>query len=116
MLGELRVYSNRHRFKFVRLMRRAALIHWTQAPSRPASPRPPTTNCGGQTDANDSWGDCEVGRIGGFGRQKHDRADRLIPHPAGERSPVEEVFGAADTFGGRVHVERDAMCSVTPLG
>ncbi len=40
----------------------------------------------------------------------------LIPHPAGEQSLVEELSATADTFGGRVHVEWDATCPVTPLG
>ena len=41
---------------------------------------------------------------------------KLISHPAGEQSPVEELFATADTFAGRVHVEWDATCPVTPLG
>jgi hypothetical protein len=40
----------------------------------------------------------------------------LIPHPAGEQSPVEELVATADTFGGRVHVEWDPAVPVTPLG
>jgi Transposase DDE domain group 1 len=40
----------------------------------------------------------------------------LAPHPAGEQSPVEELFATADTFAGRVHVEWDSASPVTPLG
>jgi hypothetical protein len=40
----------------------------------------------------------------------------LIPHLAGEQSPVEELFATAETFAGRVHVEWDPTTPVTPLG
>jgi len=40
----------------------------------------------------------------------------LIPHPAGELPPVEELSATADTFGGRVQVEWDPAAPVTPLG
>jgi hypothetical protein len=40
------------------------------------------------------------------------RTTELIPHPAGEQSQVEELCA----FGGRVRVEWDATCPVTPLG
>jgi hypothetical protein len=40
----------------------------------------------------------------------------LMPPPAGEQPRVEELSAAADTFGGRVHVEWDATSPVTPLG
>ncbi len=54
-------------------------------------------------------------RPGGFGRDGR-VDDRAGSRPAGEQSQVEEVFATADTFGGRVQVEWDATCPVTPLG
>jgi hypothetical protein len=40
----------------------------------------------------------------------------VLPHPEGEQPSVEEFATTAETFAGRVHVERDSDGLVTPLG
>ena len=40
----------------------------------------------------------------------------LVAHPAGEPPEVDDWSATADTFAGRVHVERDSAGPVTPLG
>jgi hypothetical protein len=40
----------------------------------------------------------------------------IVAHPEGEQPVVEGRSAIADTFAGRVHVERDATVPVTPLG
>src|SRR5260370_33648300 len=40
----------------------------------------------------------------------------LVVHPEGEKPEVEAWSAGADTYAGRVHVERDATAPATPFG